>query len=346
MPHVPLKISAKTVHIHKSIVSPDFGKPTVLVENQWDYVTMWLRRHQAKKALFYWDQASHFHYATQQLPKTSSPLTSYYCALNAVKALLISKAVTHSDQHGLHGDYSADKVHLQNEYVIFERSGVFPALCQYLGEPIMHDGEERYSLKDIIYNLPFVHRAYTLTFTSQPELFIPISQPTFVRKAASAEAWFQCTIRDRRYQTEKIVGLLPGFERDVGIKDDYVIRRTKRFEWRRGDKLADNIDRLTRYHQGIRKRVFYIRGTSRLWYLKRGIEPRGYIRRSCTTLTFAALHRLSELARYTPDRLARHFDAHHNWLLSEFLERALDQLVDQLSSEITGSDFMPPGYSG
>ncbi len=346
MPHVPIKISGKTVHIHKSIVHPDFGKPTVLVENQWDYVAMWLRRHQAKRALFYWDQASHFHSASRQLPKTSSPLTSYYSALNAVKALLISKAVAHSDQHGLHGGHLAAKVHLQNEYVEFEKGGVFPALCQYLGEPIAQDKKEQHSLKDIIYNLPFVHRAYTLTFTSQPELFIPISQPVFVRKAGSSEAWFQCMIRDRKYQTQKTVGVLPGFEHDMGIKDDYVLRRKNRFEWKRGDKLAANIGRLTAYHQVIRKHAFYIRGASRLWYAKRSSEPRGYIGRSCSTLTFAALHRLSELARYTPDRLARHFDAQHNWLLSEFLERALDQLIDQLSSEITGSDFMPPGYAG
>jgi hypothetical protein len=58
-----------------------------------------------------------------------------------------------------------------------------------------------------------------------------------------------------------------------------------------------------------------------------------------------ALHRLSELARYTPDLLAQHFDSHHNWLLSEFITLALDQFTDEISAEMTGHEFMPPGVA-
>jgi hypothetical protein len=341
MPQIPIKLKGKVLHVHKAIVDPDFGKPTVLVENQWEYVAMWLRRNSTPRSLFFWDQANHFYQATQALPKTSSPLTSYYCALNATKALLISKNIPHSDQHGLRGGHTSEKSHLQNEFVKFLSSGVFPAFCSYLGEPV---SSEKFTLKDILYNLPFVHRAYTLTFTSQPEMFIPVDNPTFVRKERSSEAWFRCSIREKRYQSEKTVNIIPGFERDLAIVDEYVVRAKKRFKWKRGDSEQNNLQRLILYHQGIRKRVFYIKGQSRLWYLKRDESPKGSIARSATTLTYAALHRLSEQARYTPDRLARHFDARHNWLLSEFLDRALDQFIDQISSEITGNDFMPPGY--
>lgn len=55
------------------------------------------------------------------------------------------------------------------------------------------------------------------------------------------------------------------------------------------------------------------------------------------------MHRLSELARYTPTLLAKHFEAQHNWLLSEFIARALHQFVDEISAEITGQEFMIPG---
>lgn len=212
----------------------------------------------------------------------------------------------------------------------------------YLGEPT---SRERFTLKDILYNLPFIHRAYTLTFTSQPEMFIPICDPMFVRKQGSTEAWFRCSIRDRRYQSRRTIKIIPAFERDNGIEDDYVVRAKKRFVWNRRGSQQNNVQRLSDYHRELRKRVFYIRGPHRLWYIKRGHNPAGSINRSCTPLTFAALHRLSELARYTPDRLAKHFEAQHDWLLSEFLDRALDQFIDQISSEITGNDFMPPGYS-
>jgi YaaC-like Protein len=60
-------------------------------------------------------------------------------------------------------------------------------------------------------------------------------------------------------------------------------------------------------------------------------------------MTFAAMHRLSELAHYTPMKLARHLDCQHNWLRSEFVATACSQFVDEISSEITGQEFMIPG---
>jgi len=42
-------------------------------------------------------------------------------------------------------------------------------------------------------------------------------------------------------------------------------------------------------------------------------------------------------------KLARHFGGHHNWLLSEFVATARSQFVDEVSSEITGQEFMIPG---
>lgn len=159
---------------------------------------MWLKRHSSTRSLFFWDQARHFYHASQQLPKTSSPLPMYYSALNATKALLISKDMLHSDHHGLTGSHQSGKVNLQNEVVKLKGGGVLPALCKYLRESPC---KEEYTLKDILYNLPCIHRAYTLTFTTPPELFIPIDAPIFVRKRRSDEAYFQCEIRDSRYQS-------------------------------------------------------------------------------------------------------------------------------------------------
>jgi len=55
------------------------------------------------------------------------------------------------------------------------------------------------------------------------------------------------------------------------------------------------------------------------------------------------MHRLSEMARYSPDVLARHFEGRYNWLLSEFLMTSTTQFLDEISSEMTGHDFVPPG---
>ena len=55
------------------------------------------------------------------------------------------------------------------------------------------------------------------------------------------------------------------------------------------------------------------------------------------------MHKLSELARYSPQSLAKHFDGRYNWLLSEFIAIAPLQFLDEISCEMTGYEFMPPG---
>lgn len=342
----PIKVNGRALHVQKCIVEPDFGTRTILVDDKWDYVEMWLKRAGVRKrnsqALLFWRQAHAFYEASKVLPKTSSPLTSYYSALNATKALLTFKGRAVSGQHGIDGESIANKTSLTGETVRLLTGGVLPELCRYLGEPV---AVQEYALKDVLFNLPYLHRAYTVTFRSSPELFIPIREPLFVRKEGSSEAWFCCELAQPGHINQNTINTLAGFERDAGVQDRCVVRMTNRFRWERGVKQADNIARLKTYHSRVRKSAFYIFGLSRLWYLKRGGAVKGLIPRHSLTLTFMALHRLSELARYTPDRLARHFECQHNWLLSEFINLSLPQFIDEISSEITGNDFMPPGYT-
>ena len=183
-----------------------------------------------------------------------------------------------------------------------------------------------------------------MTYTSEPDLFIPVDNPHFVRKEKTSESWFCCEIAVRRFTRPATMNTLNGFEHDPVYKTDRtVVRMKKRFKWMHGGKKFDNIQRLTNYHRRVREHLFYIAGSTRLWYLKRNSDPAGFIGRSSTTLTFAALHRISEIARYRPDSLQKHFECRHNWLLSEFIGKALPQYIDEISSEITGSDFMPTG---
>jgi hypothetical protein len=341
MASLPIRYRGRPLTLHKAIVSPDFSSRTVLVLDPWDYVEMWLKRHPSSLALFYWQQARAFFNASLQLPKTASPLTSYYCFLNATKALLVVKQIPLSEHHGVSGTPLGRRAHLSNERVEFRTGGILPALAGYLGEPTQ---AATYTLHDILYNLPYIHRAYSLTYSSPPELFVPITEPVFVRKSGSTEAWFCAQVREPQLanlRTLKSLG--PPFERDLGVSDRFVVRSKKRFEWKPGaSQRANNLERLMTYHQGIRKRAFYIVGPMRLWYLKRS-AAKGIIERSSLSLTYAAMHRLSEIARYEPTRLAKHFDSQHNWLLAEFLAAAPQQFVDEIASELTGRQFMAPG---
>ena len=333
----------KYLTIHKAITRPNFGEKTVLVTDTWDYVDLWLRRSNKNTARFYWQQARSFYEATQQLPKTAAPLTAYYCFLNATKALLAAKGVTAGNQHGVSGFTSSGRTALPKEHVNFKPGGVLGSLCIHLGEPIPTGGQT-YTLSNLLYNMPFIHRAYDLTFKSSKELFIPIAEPRIVRSTTTNEAWFAAELSGK-YANKGTIGKLPlGFEQELGGGDStqVLIRCKKRFDWK-PKSLTSNLTRYTNYHQTLRNHLFYIAGPQRLWYLKMDGPAARVIPRSSLTITFAAMHKLSELARYTPQKLAAHFECQHNWLLSEFIHSAPAQFIDEISSEMTGQEFMMPG---
>jgi hypothetical protein len=48
------------------------------------------------------------------------------------------------------------------------------------------------------------------------------------------------------------------------------------------------------------------------------------------------------LCRYKPIELAAFLSGQKNWLLSEFIQMAPNQFIDEIASEITGYQFMTP----
>jgi hypothetical protein len=341
MAYRDIEFRGRPLTIQKAIVGPKFGGKTVLVSDTWDYMELWLKRNGPPRARFFWEQAQHFFEATKALPKESSPLPGYYCMLNATKALLLVKKISFSDHHGITGTTKGKKSSISNETVVFKGAGILAALCNFIGEGA---SGETYTLKDLLYNLVYIHRAFNLSIPSCPELFIPIRNPKIVRSNANGEAWFCAELHGRHASLHTINKLPPGYEQDRGVLDRFVVRKKDRFQWKPHDKAT--LDRYEQYHRKLRKHLDYIYSTQRLWYIKRRSGPAGYIERCSLTIAFAAMHKLSELARYSPDLLARHFEGRYNWLLSEFISVAPTQFIDGISSEMTGHEFMPPGRLG
>ncbi|MEM8182435.1 YaaC family protein [Morganella morganii subsp. sibonii] len=334
-----ISYKSKLLTIHKAITCPDFDEKTVLVTNTWDYIDLWLKRAGKKEARFYWNQARSFYDATLLLPKVSAPLTAYYCFLNATKALLITKGVDFTDQHGVSGYTIDGQTSLSNEMIIFKNSGILSSLCSHLGETT---NNEKYSLKALLGNIPNIHRAYNLTYSSSNDIFIPIKKPKIVKSMTNDESWFCAELPDK-FSNQHTINKLPnGFIRDLGVENKYTIRSKKRFKWKFNDKKTSLGD-FIKYHMKLRKDIFYINGASKYWYIKRGGNIQNLINRSTMTIMFAAMHKLSEMSRYTPNVLSRHFECQHNWLLSEFISSAPNQFIDEISSEITGLEFMLPG---
>lgn len=75
--------------LQNCIVNPNFNAKSILVNDPWDYVELWLKRSECSNdSLFYWQQARQFYEATKKSPLSSAPLTAYYCFSNATKPLL------------------------------------------------------------------------------------------------------------------------------------------------------------------------------------------------------------------------------------------------------------------
>jgi hypothetical protein len=127
-----LQIGNRAAYFRKAIRTPEFASERVLARDAFQFAALWLKR-ECPKALPFWDQARSYYVASTDLPVQSSPLTSYYCFLNAAKALLTVKGVNFSNYHGVSGEFTrASKRALSNEKIAFKGGGILPALSKLL----------------------------------------------------------------------------------------------------------------------------------------------------------------------------------------------------------------------
>ncbi len=330
----------RTLRPYKAFISPNFKAKSVLASSHWDFVELYLKRESSEKALFYWRQAKAFYDAALNLPTESSPLTLYYCFLNASKALLECKGQLYSKRHGVSGESSLGNTNLKNEIISYKSSGIASALGRYFQDAtIMGD----YSMWALLYNLAFVHRAFNLSYpTASIELFIPIKNLRYVISDFQHYGWFVAETY-KPYESKHTLNKISriGFQKD-GSQAKFAIRYRKKFKWyHKGVKKNNNLNRLSNYQNKFRKHLSYIYGDKTLWYIKRtGVN--NLIDKHPVTIIFGVMHRLSELARYEPLTLNGHFKLRQNWLLTEFINGAADQLIDMISCEITNLNIIRP----
>lgn len=340
-------INNKSCELMKAIHNPKYGSKTVLTNSCWEYVSLYLTRQStagASDALFYWEQAHSFYLASESLPDSARPLTSYYCILNATKALLRYKGIDDNNlnNHGISSVRAgSDKTNIKEAYTAVKGAGVLPQLSRYFGFNFLPG---HYSVSDLLYNIPCVHRAYCITF-SKPEIFVPIFNPVFVRKENSKESWIKFEVRGRYANAKALKAIPTKFQHDIGVKDSYILRMKKRFAWDIHTPIDKRKIILNKYHEKIKAYLYYIYGESKLWYIKKHIETNASLEMApSSVLIFCVFHWLSELVRYNPKLFNKYMRSKQNWLLHEFVDSALDQFVDEISCEITGEDIMCTGY--
>ena len=344
-------INSKEITLLKPLKYADYNSKTILTDSAWEYVELWFKRQKdsrSQNALFFWQQAKHFFLASESLPLNSKPLTAYYCCLNAAKALLCANGIDVTNiSHGItqnrHGANTSNS--LEKAEVIFTGSGVLNELSRYFGENV---SKTTYNIKDLLYNIPCIHRTFSITYSGSSELFVPIRNIKFVREDTTSKAWVQFTV-DSRYANGTTLRYLPHGYRKITFADDpngfYVRKENARFTWDIHASMEERLKIISNYHNKVRKDLFYIYGPSSLWYIKKDLpNNRHILKRSSITLIFAVMHWMSELVRYNPQRFERYMESKQNWLLHEFIDKALYQFVDEISCEITHQEILPTGY--
>lgn len=345
-----ITVNSKNITIMKPVTSAEYQGKTVLTDSAWEYVELWLKRRsskEAKEALFYWQQAKHFFEASECLPQNSKPLTAYYCCLNATKALLcINKIDVNNISHGItQNRHSNEKSNsLDKAEVIFLGAGALTELSRYLEEDVT---KQTYIIKDLLYNIPCIHRAFSITYSGSPELFVPIHNIGFVREDTTSRAWIQFAVDDRYANIQALRYLPSGYKHTMveGSNEYFIRKENSRFKWDIHADMTERLSNLSAYHKKVRKDLHYIRSDSRLWYIKKDIPTNSHIiKRNSLTLIFAVMHWMSELVRYNPEKFEKYMRSKQNWLLHEFIETALYQFIDEISCEITHQDIMASGY--
>jgi YaaC-like Protein len=348
MPEAELRIGNRTAYFRKAISEPLFSTDSVLTRNAWNYVELWLRRRgkTGQVALDYWTQARDFHEASLRLPPVSAPLTLYYCFLNATKALLTIKGVAFAERHGVAGPRAMpSNRNLATESTTIGNRGIVSELVALLKEP---EASRTHTLRDMIGNLPFIHRAFCLTYGIREEKFIPLRNPLYVLDTTAQEVRFRADIAGRSADKRRLSSVLAEFPIISGEHGKkYTIRSTAASKWvKRGSSKIDRENATTslrKIHSSLRLNISFISAPLDLWYLKRNVAGIPTIDRYGLTLIIASMHRLSELSRYDPRGLDKHLKGRENWLLTEFINLAPSQFVDEIACEMTGLEFRLPG---
>ena len=303
---VPYQYKNRKLQIGKSYTSPDFSSHTVLTDDIFTYIDFYFSSH--KKAMkyrnptvskikygdekkyhysFYWKQAMSFYKAAKTLPMESVPLVSYYSMLNAVKAFLAFKCdyiedfVEHFSRHGLFENTAISGNELSTIHVGHQNKGVFVLFGRMLEQnfdTIWAGGKPNtVTLKKLLYNLAFIHRAYITTYNTPrgarvPELFIPV-------KTAQAPCYYKENDSNLYLKFEvdhSLFGVAPVSIPVVyvnSISSKFKISDDNNFVLQSVNGAKRNQDSLSSEFKNendeLRREFQYIRSSKKLWYLKR-----------------------------------------------------------------------------
>jgi hypothetical protein len=173
-------------------------------------------------------------------------------------------------------------------------------------------------------------------------MFLPLTTCEYVLDTGTMQAHLSATL-SQDFAYRRFLNRLPSTFVHIPGTEIRAIRSANSVTITSTD-LRTPADRtvLIQFGRRLRMDLQYINGAQTLWYVKGSVHGPRRLERFPLTLTLAAMHRLSEICRYRPIELAAFLAGQKNWLLSEFIQLAPGQFIDELASEITGHQFLAP----
>ena len=358
-----VETNSVSLRLRKSFTSANIASHSVLTDDVFSYIDFWFRTHKkvlrddnGKKIeqdhLFYWEQAKNFYLATKTLPIESSPLTMYYCMLNAIKSYIFYNAKTYDEikntfnGHGLHegtDNSTCNVCSLENIFITRDGWGVFSRFSNMIDTKfdekwkLKDDG--KVSIKDLMYQLPFVHSAYISTYAlpKKHEKFIPLIAGTTPVFRFGKDRKIRLVVDiDKKYFKQDATTLPEEIKQT--IPDEYEINLNNGFQLISKNTFKKND--IMNVYQKYRNHFSYIAADKRIWYLKRDNDYNCVSNLNSMIVSVAIVHRFSEIVRYKPEQMYRLLHSKENWLIHEFLSIVLDQFMDEISCEITKQEIM------
>src|SRR5262249_44058964 len=144
-------------------------------------------------------------------------------------------------------------------------NGVLPALSKYLGET---EARNQHTIKDILFNLVYIHRTYSLTYTSQGEIFIPIVAPKFVFEEGTKNVFFSARLSTHNPPSKVAKRLPPSIKLDPSASDGTLLSTASvAVSSVKKPKDAD-LTAIAGLAKALREDLYYINGAQTLWYVK------------------------------------------------------------------------------
>jgi hypothetical protein len=179
--------------------------------------------------------------------------------MNAVKTLLTAKSVAFGAHHGVgipkanRGKTMRD---IASEEVEIKSAGVLPSLSVYLGET---EALRVHTLKELFFNLPYIHRTYCLTYTQQTDMYIPFTECQYVCDKTLGRAFLRATLSKDFSAKRVIKRLRPAFVIDADCDDGRTVRSATSVSFGRPRRPTDaDLANLTTLNRQVRNDLYYI----------------------------------------------------------------------------------------